>query len=154
MSERHEGAGYSFAAARDAAHIAWREDAGKLVLRLAVAILILLHGIAKVRHGLGDVVPALARVGLPAVLGWLVLVGEVLAPALMIVGLWTRAAAWIVAATMAVALVLGHPQELFVTTRHGGLLLEVQWMFFFAAVAVALLGGGNYSLGRQYGRWN
>ena len=145
---------YSFAGSQLASRMQTQEDLGKLVLRLAVGILILLHGIAKVRHGLGDVVPALARVGLPAALGWLVLVGEVLAPALMIVGLWTRLAAWILAATMAIALVLGHPKELFAMTNHGGLLLEVQWMFFFGAVAVALLGAGNFSLGRQYGRWN
>ena len=31
-------------------------DWGKLLLRLAVGILILLHGIAKLRFGLGDVV--------------------------------------------------------------------------------------------------
>ena len=154
MHEGRANASYSFAAAKQANDLAWREDMGKLVLRLAVGVLIILHGIAKMRHGLGDVVPALARIGVPAAVGWLVLVGEVLAPAMIIVGLWTRPAAWVLAATMAVALVLGHPKELFVMTDHGGLLLEVQWMFFLGAVAVALLGAGDFSLGRRYGRWN
>ncbi|HUP97586.1 MAG TPA: DoxX family protein [Usitatibacter sp.] len=131
-----------------------REDAGKLVLRLAVAILILLHGIAKLRFGLGDVVPAMERAHVPAVFGHLIYLGEVVAPALMIAGLWTRPAAAVVAATMAVALLLGHPRELFEMTNHGGLLLEVQWMFFLGAVASALLGAGRYSVGGAKGRWN
>ena len=130
------------------------EDSGKLVLRLAVGILILLHGIAKLRHGLGDVATSLARFHIPAALGYLVYVGEVLAPLLMIVGLWTRPAALLVAATMAVALVLGHTHEIFAMTNHGGLLLEVQWMFLLGAIAVALLGAGRLGLGGEKGRWN
>lgn len=130
------------------------EDAGKFVLRLAVGLLILLHGIAKVRHGLGDVATSLARFHIPAAVGYLVYVGEVLAPVLMIVGLWTRPAALLVAATMAVALVLGHPNELFAMTNHGGLLLEVQWMFLLGALAVALVGAGRFSAGGMAGRWN
>jgi len=63
-------------------------------------------------------------------------------------------AAWILAATMAVALVLGHPRELFQMTNHGGLLLEVQWMFLAGSVAVALLGAGRFSVGGVTGRWN
>lgn len=130
------------------------EDAGKLVLRLAIGILILLHGIAKLRHGLGDVATSLARFHIPAALGYLVYVGEVLAPLLMIVGLWTRPAALLVVATMAVALVLGHTHEIFALTNHGGLLLKVQWMFLLGAIAVALLGAGRLGLGGEKGRWN
>ena len=129
-------------------------DLGKLVLRVAVAGLILLHGVAKLRHGLGDVADAMQRLHLPVAVGNLIYVGEVLAPVLMIVGWWTRAAAAIVTATMLVALVAGHPRDVFVMTDHGGLLLEVQWMFFLAALAAALLGAGRFSLGGRDGRWN
>lgn len=145
---------FSFAGSRLAARMQLREDLGKLTLRLAIAVLILLHGIAKVRYGLGDVIPALARHNIPPVLGYLVLVGEVLAPVLMIIGLFTRPAAWILAATLVVALVLGHPRELFQMTHHGGLLLEVQWMFLLGSIAVALLGAGRFSVGGMNGRWN
>jgi putative oxidoreductase len=145
---------FSFAGSQLAARMQLREDLGKLTLRLAVAVLILLHGIAKMRYGLGDVVPALARHGIPQAVGYLVRVGEVLAPVLMIIGLFTRPAAWILAATMVVALVLGHPRELFQMTNHGGLLLEVQWMFLLGAVAVALLGAGRFSVGGVTGKWN
>jgi putative oxidoreductase len=139
------------ALARDRERLA---DLGKLLLRVSVALLILLHGIAKLRHGLGDVADAMVRLHLPIWVGNLIYVGEVLAPLMMIVGIWTRPAATVVAATMLVALVAGHPRDVFVLTDHGGLLLEVQWMFMLAAAAAALLGAGRYSLGGAHGRWN
>src|SRR5688572_22230939 len=130
------------------------DDAGKLVLRVVLGLLVLLHGIAKLRFGLGDVATSLARVGLPAALGYLVYVGEVLAPLLIILGWWTRPAALLLAGNMAVALVVGHWGHIFQVEPHGGLLLEVQFMFLFGAIAVALLGAGRWSLGGAQGRWN
>jgi putative oxidoreductase len=130
------------------------EDAGKLVLRTVLGVLILLHGIAKLRFGLGDVATSLARAGLPAPIGYLVYVGEVLAPLLVIVGLFTRAAALVMAVNMTVALLLGHWGHILQVEGHGGLLLEVQFMFLFCAIAVALLGAGRLSLGGPAQRWN
>jgi len=121
-------------------------DLGKLLLRVAVGALILLHGIAKLRFGLGDVATSLARAGIPAPVGYLVYIGEVVAPALMIIGLWTRPAALVVAFNMLVALLLGHPHELLAMTEHGGLLLEVQWLYLAGATAVALLGAGRFAV--------
>jgi putative oxidoreductase len=122
------------------------QDWGKLLLRVAVGILILLHGIAKLRFGLGDVATSLARAGIPAPIGYLVYLGEVVGPALMIAGWWARPAALVVAFNMLVALVVGHPHELFQMTDHGGLLLEVQWLYFAGALCVALLGAGRFSV--------
>ena len=130
------------------------EDHGKLLLRLAVGILILLHGIAKLRFGLGDVATSLARAGIPAPIGYLVYIGEVIGPVLMIAGWWTRPAALVVAFNMLVALIVGHPRELFEMTEHGGLLLEVQWLYFAGAMTVALIGAGRFSVGGAKGRWN
>jgi uncharacterized membrane protein YphA (DoxX/SURF4 family) len=73
---------------------------GKLVLRLSLGILMLLHGLAKVMAGPAGVMNTVAKVGLPAEIGYFVYVGEVLAPLLLVVGLWTRAAALIVAINM------------------------------------------------------
>jgi putative oxidoreductase len=127
---------------------------GKLILRLAVGILILLHGIAKLRFGLGDVATSLQRAGIPLATGYLVYIGEVIAPTFMILGAWTRIAAAIVAFNMLVALLLGHPHELFEMTEHGGLLLEVQWLYLAGALAVAMLGAGRFSVGGLKQRWN
>ena len=119
-----------------------------------MAGLLLLHGIAKLQHGLGDVATSLERFHIPAFIGYAVYLGEVVGPILVIVGLWTRPAALLAFANMAVALLLGHPRELFEMTTHGGLLLEVQWLYLLGALAVALLGAGRYSLGGARGRWN
>ena len=119
-----------------------------------MAGLLLLHGIAKILHGPGDAATALERHHIPALFGYLVYVGEVVAPLMMIAGFWTRPAALLVFANMAVALLLGHPRELFEMTTHGGLLLEVQWLYLFGALAVALVGAGRYSVGGAQGRWN
>ena len=130
------------------------EDLGRLILRASVGLLILLHGIAKLRFGLGDVATSLERAGLPVAIGYLVYLGEVIGPAFMIVGAWTRIAAAVVAFNMLVALLLGHPHELFEMTTHGGLLLEVQWLYLAGAVASALLGAGQFSVGGTKQRWN
>ena len=130
------------------------EDAGKLVLRVAVGVLILLHGIAKMRHGLGDVADAMARAHLPHAIGYLVYIGEVIGPTLMIVGWWTRLAAFVVFFNMTVALLLGHPHDLFEMTTHGGLLLETQWLMLTGALAASLLGAGRYSVGGAKQRFN
>ena len=129
-------------------------DLGKLVLRLTLGILTLLHGVAKISAGPGFILGMVAKTGLPASLGYLVYVGEVLAPVLLIVGLWTRAAALVVAANMIVAVALVHMGELGSLGRTGGWALELQGFFFFTAVAVALLGAGRISLGGAGGRFN
>jgi putative oxidoreductase len=130
------------------------DDTARLLLRLAVGFLILLHGVAKLRFGLGDVADAVARAGLHPSVGYLVYVGEVVAPLLVIAGWWTRPAATVMAANMVVALLLGHWGHLFQVEPHGGLLLEVQFMFLAGAIAVALLGAGRFSLGGAKARWN
>ena len=73
------------------------DDTGKLILRLALGILILLHGIAKLSSGVSGVGGMLASHGLPSALAYLVYVGEIVAPALVIIGFYTRPAAWIIA---------------------------------------------------------
>ena len=58
------------------------DDTGKLVLRVALGILILLHGIAKVGKGVDGIGGMLASHGLPAILAYGVYIGEILAPVL------------------------------------------------------------------------
>jgi putative oxidoreductase len=66
------------------------DDMGKLVLRSALAILILFHGIAKLTGGVAFITGMVANFGLPPALGYLVYVGEVVAPLLVLIGVWTR----------------------------------------------------------------
>ena len=130
------------------------DDAGKLLLRVTVALLVLLHGIDKLSTGPGFVVTMLQRAGLPGGLGYLVYVGEVLAPLLMIAGVGTRAAAAIVSFNMLVAFALVHMGSLFALTKQGGWALELQGLYLFGALAVMLLGAGRFSVGGKAGRFN
>lgn len=130
------------------------QDTGKLILRVTLGVLILLHGIAKISGGIDGIGGMLAKMGLPAALSYLVYVGEVLAPALVILGVFTRPAALVIVVNMIVAVALAHSQQLFSLGKTGGHALELQFMFLFAAVAVALLGAGRFSLGGLRGRWN
>lgn len=131
-----------------------REDLGRLVLRVTLALLLLFHGLSKLTGGIGFITDMLARMGLPGAFGYLVYVGEVIAPLLILFGVWTRAAALVVAGNMIVAVLLVHTAEFFTMSKTGGWALELQGMFFFAALAVALLGAGRYSIGGRAGKWN
>jgi putative oxidoreductase len=130
------------------------QDAGKLVLRLTVGLLVLLHGIPKLMSGAAGIVGLLEKSGLPGFVGYGVLIGEVLAPLLLIAGVWTRIAALVIAVNMVVAVALVHPGQLFALTEQGGWALELQGLYFFSAIAVALLGAGRYSVAGSEGRFN
>ncbi|MDM0111088.1 DoxX family protein [Variovorax sp. J22R133] len=130
------------------------DDTGKLVLRLAVGILVLLHGIAKLSSGVSGISGMLAAHGLPGALAYLVFIGEILAPVLVIAGIYTRPAAWIMVINMLVAVWLAHGKDLFAIGKNGGWALELQGMFLFAAVAVAFMGAGRFSVGGTGGRYN
>jgi putative oxidoreductase len=129
-------------------------DLGRLILRLTVGVLMLHHGNAKFGPSMGFIVDVVTKAGQPAAYAYLVYVGEVLAPILLIIGLWTRAAALVVVIDIIVAIALVHAGELVTLNDTGGWSLELQGMYLFGALAIAFLGAGRYSLGGIYGRWN
>jgi putative oxidoreductase len=130
------------------------DDFGKLILRVALALLLLFHGISKMIGGVGFVSGMLAKAGLPAGLGYLVYIGEVIAPLMILFGVWTKAAAAVVAINMIVAVLLVHTAQFFTLSQTGGWALELQGLYFIGAVVVALQGAGRYSVGGETGRWN
>ena len=128
------------------------DDTGKFILRVSLGVLILLHGIAKITGGVGGIAGMLTSHGLPAALAYLVLIGEIVAPVLMIVGIYTRPAAWITVINMLVAIWLVHLKDIGSLGKSGGWALELQGLFLFAALAVALLGAGRFSVGGTSGK--
>lgn len=122
------------------------DDLAKLLLRLVLGGLLLLHGIAKLQGGIDPILGAVARAGLPSGFAYLVYVGELAAPLLLIVGVWTRAAALIVVVNMLVAVALVHSADLATLSRSGGWALELQAFYLATALVVALLGAGRYSV--------
>lgn len=123
------------------------EDSGKLLLRLSLGLLMLFHGVAKVQNGIDPILGALAQAGLPVGLGYLVYLGEVVAPLLLIAGVWTRSSALVIAINMVFAVALVHQADLGLLSKSGGWALELQAFYFVTALAIAMLGGGRLSIG-------
>jgi putative oxidoreductase len=125
------------------------DDFGKLVLRLTLGILLLLHGLAKITAGVGWLFKTLGDAGLPEALAYGVYIGEVLAPLLVIIGFYSRIGALVIVVNMLFAIGLAHMKDLFILTKTGGWALELQAFFLFTAVAVALMGPGRFSVNRK-----
>ncbi|MFP5476043.1 MAG: DoxX family protein [Gammaproteobacteria bacterium] len=126
------------------------DDIGKFLLRATLGVLILLHGIAKLAKGVDGIGHMLASHGVPSVLAYLVFVGEIVAPVLLIVGFFTRPAALVVAINMVVAIWLVHMGDLGKFNGTGGWALELQGMFLVAALAIAMIGGGRIGAGGRF----
>jgi putative oxidoreductase len=127
-----------------------RPDAGLLVLRLGLGALLLFHGVYKVTHGVAWIAGPLSGAGLPAWLQYGVYIGEVFAPVLVILGLWTRPAAFVIAIDMFMAIFLARRGDVSkVNPAGGGWAIELELMYLVAALALALAGGGRYGLGKR-----
>lgn len=127
------------------------DDLGKLLLRFAVGGLMLFHGIHKLIDGVGGIGGMLAAKGLPEFIAYGVLVGEVVAPILIILGILTRPAALTLAFTMVVAWLMVGLGKTWALDKTGAWAIESLVYFFIAALALAWLGAGRYALGR--GEW-
>lgn len=121
-------------------------DIGKLILRLTLGILILLHGIAKLMHGIGPIEGMVTGMGLPGFVAYGAYAGEVLAPLLLIIGFYARVGAVLIAVNMLFAVALAHTGELASLNQTGGWALELQGMFLFSAIALALMGPGRIAI--------
>ena len=130
------------------------EDAGKLLLRLVVGGLMLLHGIAKLTNGVDGIEGMLEKHGLPGVLAYGAYIGEVIAPLFVIVGLFTRPAALMMAVNMLFAIGLAHANDIRRRFVDRKVTTELQGFYLFGAFAIALLGAGRLSFGGSNGHWN
>ena len=69
----------------------WKiDDAGKLLLRLLVGVLLILHGLHKVFAGPHEIVEMVTAHNMPGFLGYAVYLGELLGPLLVIFGFYAR----------------------------------------------------------------
>lgn len=121
---------------------------GKLILRITLGLLILLHGLSKVTGGVGGIQGMLEGIGLPAAIAWGVYLGEVLGPILLIIGWYARVGAALIFINMLFAIGLAHPAEIVAFTEQGGWALELQGMFLFTALALIFTGPGRFSINR------
>ena len=126
------------------------EDLGKLILRLTLGILILLHGVSKIKTGIGFLGPAVTGIGLPSWVAYGAYAGEVLAPIMVILGVFTRTGAFVIFVNMVFAVVLMHRPDLFSLDKQGGYALELQAMFMFTALALVFMTPGRYAVTKRF----
>lgn len=127
------------------------EDIGKLILRVTVGGLMLFHGIDKITGGIGGIKGMLDSKGIPELVAYGVYAGEVLAPALLIIGLYTVPAAVLFAINMVIAVALAHPTDVMKLGDHGEWGIELQAFYILGALAIAFLGPGKYSASQGEG---
>jgi putative oxidoreductase len=127
-------------------------DVGKLMLRIAIGGLMLFHGINKL-GGVDFICGRFAEIGLPGFLGYLVYLGEIVAPLLLLVGFRSRIAGLLVSATMLVAVLLVHSGDIFKLGEHGESAIEIQLLYFLGGLAIYFLGGGNLAAS-THSRWD
>ena len=98
---------------------------GKLLVRLAVGGLLLFHGVAKILHpdSLGFISKMLVGVDLPGELAYGVYIGEIVAPLMIVLGVYCRLGGLVAAVNMLVAIWLAHSGDIFSLGEHGGLAL-------------------------------
>lgn len=89
-------------------------------------------------------------IGLPPWFAFGVYVGEVAAPIMVILGLFTRIGAFIIFVNMLFAIFLAHMPEVATLGKSGGWALELQGMFLFSALALTFMNPGRYGMTRRY----
>jgi putative oxidoreductase len=124
-----------------------------LILRLSLGIMMLLYGFFKLFNGVNEVGLMLTEKGLPYFISYGVIVGEVIAPLMIIIGYRTKIAAILLAFTMVVAILLAHSNDIFSLNSHGGWAIDHQGLFLFGSIALILSGAGKYAVSTK-SKWD
>jgi putative oxidoreductase len=130
------------------------EDIGKLLLRLTCGGLLLPHGLFKIFVEIESVKQMVSSAGLPSFLAYGTIVGEALAPILLIIGWKTRIAALVVAFNMLMSILIAHTDIAFRVNDYWGWMIELNVFFMMTAFAIYFIGSGRYSLSRGKGKWH
>ncbi len=109
----------------------------------------LFHGVHKIIYGVGGIKNLLVSSGFMEFFAYGVFVGEIVAPILILLGAFTRVAAFVVAFNMLVAMLLAYSGSLFLLNEHGAPAIETPFLYFVLAITVSVLGGGKYALNNR-----
>jgi putative oxidoreductase len=133
---------------REFVNYQFQEEVGKLILRLTVGILMLFHGTAKILNpsALDAMGSQLASNGWPAYVAYGVYFGEILAPLMIIVGVFSRIGGLLVAIDMVFAILMGHTAQLLTLSKSGGWAVELQGFYLLCGIAIFFLGSGTMAM--------
>ncbi|GAB6975229.1 DoxX family protein [Prevotella falsenii] len=122
-------------------------DFGLLVLRLTVGGLMLFHGVAKVMGGYAFIGGMLESMGLPSFIAWFAVATELIGSIMIVLGIWTRAAAVVMVGNMVVAILMAHMGQIFtIDPATGGWAIELPMLYLLGAAALCFTGAGRFAL--------
>ncbi len=121
-------------------------DLAALLLRLTLGGLLLFHGWHKIHAGIGFILSMLSEHGVPAFIGYGIYLGEVVAPILIILGIFCRLSAITVIGTMIVAWLLVDIDNTFHLNDVGAWAIEDLVFYVMMAVVLLFLGSGKYAV--------
>jgi len=81
-------------------------------------------------------------------------VGEVVAPILVIAGIFSRPAGLVIAFNLLMAMLLVHSGDFGSLSQTGGWSIELETLYLLGGVAIWCLGSGKYALSRGKGKWD
>ncbi len=118
-------------------------DLGWLLVRVALGVTFLLHGVQKLQ-GIDQVVGFFGMLGMPAIVAYLVTIIEVLAGIFVILGVFTRVSSLLLAFVMVGAIVLVKAGKGFI----GG--YELDFVLLLIALGLVCSGGGSYGITKLF----
>ena len=121
------------------------------MIRITVGAILFVHGWGKIKTGITGIAGYLGKVGLapPEPLAYIVFINETIGAVCIVLGLFTRFFAASIAIELAVALWIVHYAKGFGASAGG---YEYVLMWGIIMFAIALRGGGPYSLDRVIGK--
>jgi putative oxidoreductase len=122
---------------------------GKLLLRIELGGMLLFHGIYKVQHGVATIQTMLHNHGMPEFLAYGVFLGEIFAPILLILGVYSRFWAGIIFTNMIMAFYLTNFRGLSTIGSYGTWGAESIMFYILTSIAIMLIGSGAYAIRRD-----
>ena len=130
------------------------DDIGKLIGRLSVSVLLLFHGVHKLLNGIEPIKQLVTSHHLPEALAYGAYVGELVAPILVLIGLFARLGGGLIVINMVVAIYLAHAGVLLALNAQGGYAQELEVFYLVGGLCVVLMGAGRFSVGGADGPLN
>ncbi|MDA3076801.1 DoxX family protein [Campylobacter sp. JMF_04 NA10] len=118
---------------------------GLLMLRLTLGVCLFMHGVAKIMNGVGGIKGMLGAKGLPEFIAYGVYLGEIVAPVMIILGLFCRIGALLVLGLCGIILYVAYP-DLTAMSSHGGFTAEILYLYIGISLCLLVCGGGRFAI--------
>ena len=125
------------------------QESAKLLLRIVLGALVLVHGIHKIKYGIDPILSMLSATSFPQFLAYGVYVGEVIAPIFVLLGFYAKTAAGVIAFNMLMAIFLAYGPHALSLNAHGGLVSEQALVYLMISIVIMLLGSGKFAINNR-----